>query len=218
MEITLTESEYQKRLNTPTQWEGKYAILNTIRQCESRQDYTVVNKRGSSASGAYQFLDGTWNNYAGYRRAKDAPAQIQDEKARLTFDTSGTRPWLASQSCWNPKPRTASNLTVKSSSTSVALANYPRCSCVLFAKAYSGKNPGSVGYAKNWPINSQTPQVGAVGITTESSSGRIYTGHVFVVQEVAGSQIKVIEANFGGCGISTRYLNADSPVIRGYFI
>jgi murein DD-endopeptidase MepM/ murein hydrolase activator NlpD len=55
-------------------------ILATIRTVESGGNYQAVAKR-SSASGAYQFLDSSWNNYGGYRHAADAPPDIQDAKA-----------------------------------------------------------------------------------------------------------------------------------------
>jgi murein DD-endopeptidase MepM/ murein hydrolase activator NlpD len=55
-------------------------VLATIRQLESGSDYTA-HAPGSSASGAYQFLDTTWNGYGGYARAADAPPDIQDAKA-----------------------------------------------------------------------------------------------------------------------------------------
>ncbi len=62
------------------------AILATIRQMESGGDYTA-QARGSTASGAYQFIDSTWNGYGGYRRAADAPPPVQDAKA-VEFATS----------------------------------------------------------------------------------------------------------------------------------
>jgi murein DD-endopeptidase MepM/ murein hydrolase activator NlpD len=55
-------------------------ILATIRAVESGGDYTA-QARGSSASGAYQFIDSSWAGYGGYSRAKDAPAPVQDAKA-----------------------------------------------------------------------------------------------------------------------------------------
>ena len=55
-------------------------ILATIRTLESRGDYTA-EAAGSTASGAYQFVDGTWNGFGGYDRAADAPPDLQDQKA-----------------------------------------------------------------------------------------------------------------------------------------
>jgi murein DD-endopeptidase MepM/ murein hydrolase activator NlpD len=66
-------------------------IAKTIRTKESgtpQGDYTIENKQGSSGSGAYQFLDGTWQGLTQsygigteYDRAKDAPREIQDAVA-----------------------------------------------------------------------------------------------------------------------------------------
>ena len=55
-------------------------VLETIRTLESGGNYQA-KAAGSTASGAYQFLDSTWNNYGGYQRAADAPAAVQDAKA-----------------------------------------------------------------------------------------------------------------------------------------
>ena len=55
-------------------------VLATIRQLESGGDYRA-QARGSSASGAYQFLDSTWDGYGGYTHARDAPPAVQDAKA-----------------------------------------------------------------------------------------------------------------------------------------
>jgi len=62
-------------------------ILATIKKRESRGNYQA--KAGtSSASGAYQFTDGTWQSLtkkygigAEYRSARDAPSEIQDQIA-----------------------------------------------------------------------------------------------------------------------------------------
>lgn len=77
----------------------KTDVMSAIRYCESRNDYAAQN-RYSSASGAYQFLDSTWAYFGGYQRAKDAPAQVQDQKAYQTMQLRGTAPWNASRSCW----------------------------------------------------------------------------------------------------------------------
>lgn len=67
--------------------------LDVIKERESGGRYDAQNPR-SSASGAYQVLDSTWNGYGGYRRAKDAPPEVQDEFARQLYARSGSRPWV----------------------------------------------------------------------------------------------------------------------------
>ena len=48
-------------------------LLETIRTLESGGDYAAESQT-SSASGAYQFVDGTWAGYGGYQHASAAPA------------------------------------------------------------------------------------------------------------------------------------------------
>ncbi len=69
-------------INGPVPANQMEAILLTIRTRESGNDYSAENQNGS-ASGAYQFIDSTWNGYGGYNHASDAPPSIQDEKATL---------------------------------------------------------------------------------------------------------------------------------------
>lgn len=85
-------------------------ILYAIRSCESGSqhdgspsdvDYRSHNQQDSSASGAYQVLDGTWDHFHGYRRAYLAPSAVQDEWAVEAYRKAGTRPWSASRSCWS---------------------------------------------------------------------------------------------------------------------
>ena len=55
-------------------------VLETIRNLESGGNYQA-HAAGSTASGAYQFLDSTWGGYGGYQHAADAPPSVQDAKA-----------------------------------------------------------------------------------------------------------------------------------------
>jgi hypothetical protein len=83
-----------------------------IRSCESGPngyatnghahdyDYTAENP-SSTASGAWQFLDSTWNGYGGYSHAASAPRSVQDAKARSYIDANGFSAWESSRSCWS---------------------------------------------------------------------------------------------------------------------
>lgn len=51
---------------------------------------------GSTASGKWQFLRSTWNGYGGYLNAADAPASVQNAKAReLWAGGRGCSHWSA---------------------------------------------------------------------------------------------------------------------------
>lgn len=55
--------------------------LKGLRETESNNNYTAESSY-STASGAYQYIDGTWNNEGGVKRAKDASPAVQDARAR----------------------------------------------------------------------------------------------------------------------------------------
>jgi hypothetical protein len=62
---------------------------------ESGGDPTAQNPT-STASGLWQFLDGTWAGYGGYAKARHAPPDVQNEKARITWaGGSGCFHWSA---------------------------------------------------------------------------------------------------------------------------
>ena len=83
-------------------------------------------------------------------------------------------------------------------------------SCVNTAKAILGKS-GSWGDAgKIVPDISVRPAPGVVGITNEGP------GHVFVIKEVSGGVLSVIEGNLIAGQVSTRSINIDDPRIKGY--
>lgn len=56
-------------------------VIYGIKMQESHGDYQAENPT-STASGAYQYIDGTWDSYGGYSHASDAPPDVQDAKMR----------------------------------------------------------------------------------------------------------------------------------------
>jgi muramidase (phage lysozyme) len=75
-----------------------------IRACESGDLHTTydysMHQGPSTASGAWQVLDTTWEGYGGYGRAYEAPREVQDRWARHYFDANGYTAWAASRRCW----------------------------------------------------------------------------------------------------------------------
>ncbi len=76
-------------------------FLSCVRNRESGGNYGVYNEGGSGASGAYQFLPGTWNSVAesvgrgdlvGVTPAQAAPAD-QDAIAQALYAQQGAAPW-----------------------------------------------------------------------------------------------------------------------------
>ena len=77
-------------------------VLEEIKQCESGGDYQAQNPT-SSASGAYQFMDFTWEYLSagdGYATPADAPEHVQDAAAVELYNELGVAPWIPSAHCW----------------------------------------------------------------------------------------------------------------------
>ena len=70
-------------------------------------DWRNVNSQGSTASGAFQFLDGTWQWVASeigateYARAKHAPPEVQVRAFDWLWEHGGPQHWNPSRSCWS---------------------------------------------------------------------------------------------------------------------
>jgi hypothetical protein len=62
----------------------------SVIMCESKGSYAAENPH-TTASGRYQFVDGTWNGYGGYSHASDAPPEVQDAKARQVWANGAGR-------------------------------------------------------------------------------------------------------------------------------
>lgn len=76
------------------------ACLAAIARCESVNGaYTFRQHTNPKVSGKYGVKDSTWDGYAGYARAMDAPEATQDAWAREAAAKAGTRPWVASRAC-----------------------------------------------------------------------------------------------------------------------
>lgn len=114
-----------------------------------------------------------------------------------------------------PKPKDASKSQYKGEkpqgNVKVETGNY--CSCVSHVRAITGTNTGIIGVARNHPINSQTPEVGAIVVLAEGS-----IGHVAVVTSVNEESITLDEANYAHCQRTTgRTLKRTSSRIRGFY-
>lgn len=71
----------------------------SVMMCESGGNIRAENggswEAGSTASGKWQFVDGTWNGYGGYQHASHAPESVQDERARQVYDGgAGRHHWV----------------------------------------------------------------------------------------------------------------------------
>ena len=72
---------------------GGWTIPQQVVQCESGGQNLTPN--GAGASGYYQFMPGTWNNYGGYGQAYQAPKSLQDQRAQQLWNGgAGASNWV----------------------------------------------------------------------------------------------------------------------------
>ena len=101
-------------------------IMNAVKYHESRGNYKS-SSRFSSACGAYQYIDSTWNNFHGYKTACDAPKDVQDQRMfneiyQRYIDKNGdwekviaahfVPAWSDNKALWNRRPGGKYNPTV----------------------------------------------------------------------------------------------------------
>lgn len=105
---------------------GLDRYLSALRRLESGNNYTARSPH-STASGAYQYINSTWNNYGGYARAYLAPPAVQDRRARedalRNFQRYGNweqaaaahfyPAWANNRAMWNRRPGGSFNPTVQ---------------------------------------------------------------------------------------------------------
>lgn len=87
-----------------TKYGVDFNLAKDIAVCESNLDETIDNKT-SSASGLYQFLDGTWAQYAKLKWGTTKGHSVYDygDSAELgvwVISKYGTGDWDASKNCW----------------------------------------------------------------------------------------------------------------------
>jgi surface antigen len=71
------------------------------------------------------------------------------------------------------------------------------------------------GDAKYWPVNSSVPAVGAIIVTYENR----YYGHVGIIREINGTQVKIEEMNYVGWNrVSTRIVDYRTLPVKGFLI
>lgn len=202
----LVESQYD--LKNRLSEEALPPVLKDIRRCESRDNYLAQNKR-SSASGAFQFIKGTWNNYEGYAEAKLAPKYIQDAKALELYKTRGTQPW--SQCVTKTPPRSSYTPTSGVSYGGEVLvldSGKPQYkNCVSTVRMFRSYPQGGNAYRTPIFINSKIPVVGAVAVQS---------GHISIVMAIGDSYVTVKEGNFWSGFMTQR--NIPKSQILGYWL
>ena len=127
-------------------------VVLRIRFCESTNNYRATHPV-STASGAYQFLIGSWEWYGhadryGVPEAYLATPAQQDEAILLTVERDGLRPWAASRHCWNdpdidPRYRTAAPPATTTTIAPTTSSTEPSTSTSTSTSATSTTSPAT---------------------------------------------------------------------------
>lgn len=90
----------------PAQAAAPTGVLDVVAQCETGDRNIESVSPISSASGHWQFVDGTWRRFGGEKFAPRAIGATRAEQkivAERAFAANGLRDWEASRPCWGPK-------------------------------------------------------------------------------------------------------------------
>lgn len=131
-----------------------------------------------------------------------------DINQNTLFNTAGI-PDEASWDAYLERNRQAARKTASVGRYSSA----QRCSCVIYARAYSGIDVGSIGFARNHPVNASVPSEGTIVVFVGS-----YTGHVAVVTSFTETTITITESNYSRCQIGMRTVSRTLSTIKGYYV
>ena len=83
--------------------------------------------------------------------------------------------------------------------------------CIKWARWYLNREEEVWGYPREIQVT-QEPRINGVVVTNEG-----FFGHVAVIQGIVGDTLYLIEANYIPSQVSTRSINIDNVLIRGYY-
>lgn len=169
---------------TPAQAAAPVDVREAIAQCESGGNYHAQNS-SSTASGKYQFINGTWKAYGGSTaRAKDASPAEQDVVFERAFAAEGTGPWEASYDCWHNKVGSVQSAPKHAAPREAPQSNAPRhaapsnagraadgsgsYTCDAAHLYFNACDPHNIGEVVNYPTYSGRAVHIAVAVNTGS--------------------------------------------------
>jgi len=190
-----------------------------IIQCESGNRNIPNSSGASTASGFFQFIDGTWRGLGGTQYASRAIGASFAEQlaiAEKAYAQSGTTPWNASKSCWagkvgaTPKPPTNSANAAKRTAKKLSGAT-KTATCTRALLYYDACDPADLGDKVQLPIRAKdgTPArvVTVAGKTHIVKRGESLSG-------IAGPSWKrVYEANKGLIGSNPNLIQPGQKLI-----
>jgi hypothetical protein len=138
-------------------------IEAAIIACESGGNPTAKNT-SSTASGLYQFINGTWLAYGGGQFAPRAASASPAEQRTIflkAFAAAGTTPWNASKSCWSGKapkhsspkvaPQSGKPKHAKPVTSGRAADGSGTYTCDVAHLYFEACDPGNIGEVVNYP-------------------------------------------------------------------